>query len=116
MNVGAAVAALSFDTLTVERSTRTWVNGVLVTTLIDPQPSPVACSAQPITGKDLERVPEAQRSQGALIVFSLVRLYVGEGSNMSDSVTFRGDKYTVVHSEQWDVNGYWRSVLVKAEV
>lgn len=110
------MALLAFESLTVTRSTSSFNSqGVLV--VAAPSTFSLACNAQPLSGKDLQRLPEAQRTRGGLVVFSAAQLQIATSpGTQSDSVTFRGQVYTVVASEQWDSESYWRSILVKAEV
>lgn len=127
IDLGPAVALLSFDTVAVTRVTTQYnEHGVLVPTqhvddmtleLVDDEPTTlsVVCSVQPTAGKDLDRLTEEQRTRGSITVFSQDKLQISTAPGVqSDYITWRDERYDVVGSAQWDSAGYWRTVLVKA--
>lgn len=76
----------------------------------------VLASVQPLTGEDLEVLPEAERTSDAIEIFSIAELFpVNHTLNkLGDLVTYRGRDYRVRNVEQWDVNGnYFRSVATR---
>lgn len=77
-------------------------------------------SVQPLTGHDLEQLPEGDRSRGVLVVYSYGELRTAiPGGAPSDRVTYRGVTYLVYQVQDWpgvgSIQRYWRAVLVRVQ-
>jgi hypothetical protein len=77
-------------------------------------------SIQPVTGHDLEQLPEGDRSRGVLKVYSYGELLTAEpGGAPSDRVTYGGTTYLVYQSQAWPGVGgiprHWRAILVRLQ-
>lgn len=82
------------DTLTLYRTTETvGSNGRTSVTQATSTFSAVVTSAN---GKELERLPEADRVKGGIIVHTVTRLVNGGGNLAPDEILYLGDRYTVV--------------------
>lgn len=114
IDLGFVVDMFAYDVLTVVSTTTSYVAGV--STPDAPTTATVYASVQPAAGRDLQRLTEGQRSKGAVTVFSRVSLLMAGATQLSDSFTWRGRSWTIVHSEQWDATGTWRSVATQTEV
>ena len=68
-------------------------------------------SVQPLTGKDLQKLPEGSRIRGGVTVFSTVELQAG---SEPDQIEIDGDNYEVHHVETWGTLGnFWRALALK---
>lgn len=59
----------------------------------------------PVTGRDLDQVPEAHRNRETIRVYTTVRLYVGDGGQAADTVSYRGRTWRVVNTEDNELQG-----------
>ena len=120
INVGPVVSLLASDIIEVTTCTGGYDSAGVYQ--LDPWPVPpptrqLRCSVQPTSGKDLERVPEGQRINASITVYSRESLTLGAvPAVVPDRFTWRGQEYAAIGSSQWDSAGYWRTVLVKVEV
>lgn len=120
-DLGFVIDALSGDTVAVTRSLAGMnVNGVMV---VDTDaPFNLLCNVQAYAGRDragrqVDRNDDGQQLSGQICIFSKTELLPAKSPDgRSDEVSWKGDAYTVIKSEQWDSYGYFRSVLVKKEV
>lgn len=72
-----------------------------------------AC-AQPLSGRDLQRLPEGLRAQELLAVWSPVELKTQGPGQDPDSVEIGGESWQVQKVERWDTLGaYWYAVVAK---
>lgn len=122
LDLGPVVDLLSFDSCQLSRATSSYnAQGVLVVGA--PTVTTISCSVQPAVvggageGRNVHRTREGQRLFGSMIMYTKIELLPAKTSGQqSDEITFRGDVYSVVHSEQWDSTSYFRSVLEKKEI
>lgn len=125
LDLGPVMDMLAFDTVSVARRTVTY-NGQGVAVPSAPTTFSVTMSMQPLgpnaggraglagtTGLNLDMHIEGQRLHGAVVGYGRAQLFISKGGAISDEVTWKGDVWNVVHSEQWDTNGYWRTIFVK---
>lgn len=72
---------------------------------------------QPAQGKDLERLPEADRDKETIAVFTDMQLSVGEedGPTKADGVRWNGGIYTVTSVEAWPKYGYCKALCQREE-
>ena len=69
-------------------------------------------NVQPATGKDIARLAEGSRADGALTVFCDVEMRTAESPNqVADRVLYNGTEYEVSNVERWHV--YSRYTLTK---
>lgn len=92
--------------------------GELVLSLGAPEPEPpltVFATEQPLTGRDLVRIEEGDRSRERRKLYSADELFVSrEGAgNAADIVTIDGIQFQVENVEKW--SGHWKAILVKIE-
>jgi len=75
-------------------------------------------SIQPAKGKDLDAIPEADRTSNMKLAFVAVPLLTREPGQEPDSVRYKGEDWTVVSSEQWEHWGatHWRCIIARDEV
>lgn len=79
-------------------------------------PEPVVGSAQPLSGKDLERLPEALRQRNVRS-FWIKAEVVTDGSGVYlDLVEFQGKRYQVLSSKPWlNWGAGWNEVIAVEE-
>lgn len=65
----------------------------------------VAGSLQPVTGRELQDLPEAQRGDDVRVLYTLTRLYTREPGFEPDVLTIDGESYTVIKVERFDAFG-----------
>lgn len=91
------------DTLTLYRNTETiGSNGRTTSTEVSSTFSGVVTSAN---GKELDRLPEADRVKGGIIVHTIARLVPGGGALAPDEILYHGDRYTVVTINDYSAYG-----------
>lgn len=72
-----------------------------------------AC-VQPVSGRDLQRVPEGWRTQELITLFTPTELRTKTGMNEPDVVTVNGVAYQVQQVERWaELGNYWRVLAMK---
>lgn len=103
-----AVTALSFDTISVDRSGGAYENGIWV-----PDPDEdldeVGASVTPVTGYDLLQLPEGRRSEATIRIILTTELILG------DAVTWQGRRYIVNSVGDWSVIGGFYDCLAAQE-
>ena len=62
-------------------------------------------SAHNLTGRDLDRVPEAGRNSEVVQFYTFVRLFVADGGNAADVVLHRSRRYRIVKVRDFEVQG-----------
>lgn len=78
----------------------------------------IQASVQPTKTKDLQLLPEGQRSEGAIDIFSTERLFTARLSETrtADNVLYNGVRYEVQVVEDWfDLGGYFRSMATRLD-
>lgn len=67
------------------------------------------------SSRDMEQVPEGDRQKGTIRVLSTVPLYItGEaGSNLSDIVVYRGERYKVQSVTHDGDYGFYRAICTR---
>lgn len=119
-DLGPVIDALAFDTVTVSRSTRSYnSNGVSITA--SPSTFDIVASVQPLAqhgsmfGVNVSQQMQGQRLQGAIAIYSRVRLFAADpdSGDLSDDVTWQGVAYSVIHSEPWNIHNYYRSLCTR---
>ena len=116
--VNAASLIQNFsETITVRHySAGTIVNGIV-------QPGGVAsvvitdASVQPVSGEDLQSLPELERTKEALKVYTTAEVQTSDPRTgiPSDLVGIRGNQYKAVHVEPWAYGFIFYKVLCVRE-
>jgi len=74
----------------------------------------ITACVQPVTGRELQRLPEGLQNQEVLAVWSPVELKTQGPGQDPDLVSIDGDSYEVHKLERWNTLGaYWRALLTK---
>lgn len=73
---------------------------------------------QPAKGRDLESIPEADRTSDMKLVFVAEPLLTRMPGQEPDSVLYKGEDWTVITSEEWEHWGstHWRCIIQRDEV
>jgi hypothetical protein len=68
-----------------------------------------------LTGRDLDQVPEANRTSEVRVFYATVRIYVADGGNDADVITFEGRKFRVFSSSNAAAEGgvYWANASLE---
>ena len=116
MDLSSVVTSLaSHVSLAVKRAAAgTYVNGRYVEGA--PAALTIVASVQPLSGEDLQELPEAERTSDAIEIFSVVELFATNlaTNKLGDLVTYQGRDYRVTNAENWNSNGsYWRSLATR---
>lgn len=84
-----------------------WVDGTLIPSLV------AFASIQPMTGKEMVRIPEGDRNRERKVAYSADLLKVAEPTSgtKADIVTVDGQDFEVESVEPW--TDYWKAVIVK---
>lgn len=77
-------------------------------------------SLQPVSGSDLQKLPEGDRSRVVMKLYAQAELRTATpGGAPADEVTFGGVRYLVYQSQPWPAVGgipaHWRCLLVKVQ-
>ncbi len=75
----------------------------------DPSPA-VAVTLNPVAahnvdGRDLLQVPEADRTSEMVQFYTKVRLFVADGGQAPDVVTYRGRRFRIVRVQDYELQG-----------
>lgn len=72
----------------------------------------INASVQPLNGRDLERLPEGERTTERLKVYSATRLFTSGAGQDPDVITVEGVDHQVETAETWGPNGnYWKMIV-----
>lgn len=113
INVAELITDPDFaTTFTRERVDGGFVNGRWVNNA--PVQLSVVGIIQPATSPDdLEPLPEGERANEAIRIWSLIEIRKGDGESvLSDYVIFGGNKYRVYAVKPWALNGFYQSFAV----
>lgn len=74
----------------------------------------VTACVQPLTGRELQKLPEGMQTQELLSIWSPVELRTQGSGQDPDLVTIEGEAWEVQKVERWSTLGaYWRAILAK---
>lgn len=62
----------------------------------------ITASVQPVSGRDLKNLPEAQHGEEMLVVYTTTELRTRTPTTAPDIVTIRGEPWAVVKVNWWD--------------
>lgn len=107
MDLSGVISALGTGSYTVTRPTASsYTNGRLnapsTSTFV------INASVQPASGRDLQRLPEGQRSSEIKSIFTMTEL------RLTDVVTIGSSTYQVQHVERWaDSGNFFKALALK---
>lgn len=61
---------------------------------------------QPPSAEQLAFFPEGERRKGQIVIYTTTTLHLTEGTDITDDVTWNGEKYKLVNVKRWDDYGY----------
>ncbi len=113
MRLSNTIKRLATGTYTVTRPAGSftagrWVEGTATT-------FEIVANIQPATPKELERLPEGQRTREVIAVWTDTELKtatVPVGSR-GDRIAYGGASYEVQAVERWELGGYWKALAGK---
>lgn len=111
MSMGVVIARLAQGRFTVTRPSGSYVAGRWVegaATILE-----ITASIQPATPKELQRLPEGDRTRDVIAIWTTTELRVGEGAQ-ADRVSYGGATYEVQAVERWDLGAYWKALAARA--
>lgn len=118
MNFSRILAHLGSGRYTITRFSPGDYGGAVENGRFRPGPTEtfeVRASIQPLTGEQLLRLPEGERTRERIIIFTAAQLRTTRQSEvaMADRVAYRGEQFEVESVEAWA--GYYRCVGAKVE-
>lgn len=110
-DMGVVLSALPSGTYSLKRhGAGDYVEGVFVPGSVTT--STIQASVQPAGGKELQRLPEGERLQDYLAVWTTSELLTLEGSRAPDRLVIDGAEYEVVAVEDWLSEGNYYKAIV----
>jgi hypothetical protein len=74
----------------------------------------ITASVQPVTGRDLDRLPEAMRAKEVLEIYTATELLTSSATQDTDHVSIDGDSYEVHTVERWNnLGNYYRALATR---
>ena len=106
------MGAQPFDII---RRTAKWVGGRLIVPNDNSatQTVPAIGPIVPPKPEQLEFFPEGVRREDEKVIYSQTMMHVTEGEEISDTITWNGDKYKIVRADRWDEWGFCVAYAVK---
>jgi hypothetical protein len=99
------VDEFSSTTITLNRPTEGYdSNGLRTTSSVT---TTFNASVQPITGLDLQRMPQGFQDKYLVSVWSKTQLF------LRDQLVINGDKFEVQHTDDWQGNGTYHKVIAQ---
>jgi hypothetical protein len=73
---------------------------------------PIVASIQPVTGRDLQLLPEGQHASESRIVYTTTELRSRATANDPDTIAIDGEAWDVISFERWEAFGdtHWRGI------
>lgn len=68
-----------------------------------------------VSGRDLDQVPEADRTSETIRLYTLERLFVADGGKIADRIEYRGRMFRVIRVEDYAQQGGAYSALAALE-
>jgi hypothetical protein len=74
---------------------------------------PIIASVQPVSGRELMILPEAQHVEEVRVVYTATEIKTREPGYEPDKVTIDGAAWTVIRAERWTYGAetYWRALV-----
>lgn len=112
--LGGAIARLATGTYVVNRYAASAYDGNGRHVIGAPTPMNVKGLIQPLSDRDLQRLPEGERSIDRVVFMTQTQLQTAAtGAAKSDVLTYNGKSYEVEEIEPWDAGVYWRCIARK---
>ena len=61
---------------------------------------------QPANAEALQFFPEGERRRGAITIRTATLLHLTDGTDIADSVLWRGERYKLIRVDRWDDYGF----------
>lgn len=115
-DMGADLLALATDTVERQRLSGAGHDSHGRATTPTVASTPGLASVQPASGRDLQRLPEGERSGEVLAVWTTLELRTADAATgvLADRLAFRGRVFEVVHVDAWQEAGGYVKALVMA--
>lgn len=111
MDLSFAILGFATGTYTVTRNTASYGSDGRLTAA-SPTTFSITASVQPLSGRDLQRLPEGKRTREARAVFTPTMLT--PGPNLPDQIQIDGLAWEVDSVQDWqNLGGYYRAVVLK---
>jgi hypothetical protein len=102
--LNGAITTFATGTYTVTRTAAdTYTNGVKVAGATSNVS--IVASVQPLSGRDLQVLPEGQRADETLVLYTATQLFTRTPSQAPDSISIDGSTYEVFKVETWNYIG-----------
>lgn len=121
INVSELITDPDFaQSFTVTRTVGNWDAGNFVTTSTTLK---MFGSIQPLNTKEMDQYPEGDRLKGMNKIYTLDQLYTtqtgptedGEDGQLSDEVTWQGERWKILNSQDFSDFGYYQAVAVRTK-
>lgn len=99
--LGETIDRFVTGTYIVTRRSSETVDAAGMSVLADPTIFKIDASIQPITGRELEQLPEGQRSSEVRLVLTRSEMRTRLPGNAPDVITYQGETWTVFRVERW---------------
>lgn len=111
MGLSDVISTFATGTYTVtRRAASTYSNGVRVagsTSTLS-----ITASVQPVTGRELERLPEGMRTTEVVKLYTTTALRTADSGD-PDHISIDGETYEVQLVERWTAKGYYKIMALK---
>lgn len=95
---------LGAQEFTVTRKKGKWVAGRFIPQ--QPETMTPTGNIQSPTPEQLQFFPEGVRANETKVIYTQTMLYMTEGEDISDEITWNGHQYKVVRADRWEDWGY----------
>lgn len=89
---------------TIIRKTGAWQSGRFVLDVA--QNIPAIGIIQPSGSESLSMIPEGEKREGMVVIYTKTEIHLTEGSEVSDNVEWRGEMYKVLRIDRWQDYGF----------
>lgn len=113
--VSDAIMSFALDYPMNRRGPTTYTGGI-----VDPQDgqmSTLTAAIHPVSGRDIERLPEGTYAHETIVIYTAQELKVADGAQEADRVEYREEVYVVITVQRWDdVGGFWKAFAKRSVV
>jgi hypothetical protein len=108
MSLRGVIARFASGQYTVTRhAAESYVDGLLVAG--STSTFSITASVQPVTGRELQTLPEAQHGREVRVVFTTAELRTRQAGNAPDTIEIDGETWAVERQEGWNAFGGYHS-------
>ncbi len=113
-DLSSTVLALSSGDYVVTRAAgpKTYTQGKAVAPTTSPSTLTVTASVQPLTGRELQRLPEGMRTKELMKMYLVEELLVSAPGQEPDTVSIDGVDFQVEAVERWGPLGNYHKAIV----